>query len=40
MAQFPAQVHELLTRLGEAGFPAYLVGGCVRDLLMERQPGD
>ena len=40
MTQFPIQVHELLTRLGEAGFPAYLVGGCVRDLLMERQPGD
>lgn len=27
-------------RLSEGGFTAYLVGGCVRDLLLDRQPKD
>lgn len=30
----------LLKKLRKAGFQAYLVGGCVRDLLLERQPKD
>ena len=30
----------VLYRLSDAGFTAYLVGGSVRDLLMERQPKD
>ncbi len=29
-----------LVRLEEAGFAAYPVGGCVRDLLLGREPGD
>jgi poly(A) polymerase len=31
---------KVLYRLHNAGFTAYLVGGCVRDLLLERQPKD
>jgi poly(A) polymerase len=30
----------IVRRLQEAGFSAFWVGGCVRDLLQERQPGD
>jgi poly(A) polymerase len=30
----------ILERLGRAGFTAYLVGGCVRDLLLGRRPKD
>ena len=33
-------VRQILERLGEAGFEAYLVGGCVRDLLLGRAPKD
>ncbi|SFS94924.1 CCA tRNA nucleotidyltransferase [Marininema halotolerans] len=32
--------HEVLERLEQAGFQAYLVGGCVRDRLMGREPAD
>lgn len=31
---------EVVTTLQDAGFSAYLVGGCVRDLLLEHQPKD
>ncbi len=31
---------DVLVRLREAGFQAYFVGGCVRDLVMGRQPKD
>lgn len=40
MADFPKQVNELLGRLETAGFAAFLVGGCVRDLRAGRQPVD
>ena len=33
-------VRQILGRLVEAGFEAYLVGGCVRDLLLGRAPKD
>ncbi len=29
----------VLERLERAGYEAYLVGGCVRDLLLDRRPG-
>ena len=35
-----AKVRQILARLHEAGFEAYLVGGCVRDLLLGRAPKD
>ena len=36
----PQEILKTLQTLNEAGFEAYLVGGCVRDLLMEREPKD
>ena len=40
MWELPAQVHSALNRLHTAGYEAYIVGGCVRDLLLGRTPGD
>ena len=36
----PSPVHEVATLLREKGFEAYLVGGCVRDLIIGRKPKD
>ncbi len=36
----PQEVSHVTKRLKEAGFEAYLVGGCVRDLFMGRVPKD
>lgn len=36
----PVEVAELAAELAKAGFQAYLVGGCVRDLLLGREPKD
>ena len=36
----PSPALAAIERLREAGFPAYLVGGCVRDALLGREPGD
>lgn len=36
----PKEVLEVSDKLEEAGYEAYLVGGCVRDLLLERVPKD
>ena len=36
----PEEVVEVSEKLAEAGFEAYLVGGCVRDLLLGREPKD
>ncbi len=37
----PGELAEQICRvLGDAGHQAYLVGGCVRDLLLGREPGD
>lgn len=38
--QIPAPVKNILENLREAGFEAYVVGGCVRDLILEREPKD
>lgn len=42
MAQIvpPKYVRQVLMRLQTHGFPAYLVGGCVRDTLMNTHPND
>ncbi|MBQ1409720.1 MAG: HD domain-containing protein [Oscillospiraceae bacterium] len=40
MIAAPALAREAISRLQAAGFPAYLVGGCVRDTLLGRTPGD
>lgn len=36
----PSHVLEVVTALQKAGFEAYLVGGCVRDLVMNKTPKD
>ena len=36
----PAGAREILRTLGAAGYEAYIVGGCVRDSLMGREPAD
>jgi tRNA nucleotidyltransferase (CCA-adding enzyme) len=40
MNEFPAEVAELAAALAAAGYKAYLVGGCVRDLFLGRAPKD
>lgn len=36
----PKEVKEIANGLIKAGYEAYLVGGCVRDLIMKREPKD
>jgi tRNA nucleotidyltransferase (CCA-adding enzyme) len=36
----PKEVSDVTQRLEEAGYEAYLVGGCVRDLFVDRTPKD
>jgi tRNA nucleotidyltransferase (CCA-adding enzyme) len=36
----PKFIKEIITKIEKAGFEAYIVGGCVRDLLMDREPKD
>ena len=38
--QFPKEMVEVINTLQNAGFEAYLVGGCVRDLVMGKAPAD
>lgn len=38
--KIPATVQAILRRLTEHGYEAYAVGGCVRDTLLGREPGD
>jgi len=38
--KIPKEVSHVTDTLKKAGFEAYLVGGCVRDLLMDRTPKD
>lgn len=38
--QIPKDVEEIIEKLNEHGFEAYAVGGCVRDTLLGRTPGD
>ncbi len=38
--EIPQPVLDICERLKEAGFEAYIVGGCVRDLLLDRTPKD
>lgn len=38
--KLPVPVHRVLRALNQAGFEAYLVGGCVRDLLLGHTPHD
>ncbi len=38
--KIPKEVSQILEKLKEAGFEAYIVGGCVRDLVMDQTPKD
>lgn len=38
--KIPGEVSQVIKTLEKAGFEAYLVGGCVRDLLMDKEPKD
>jgi len=38
--KLPKEVQSLLTQLEKQGFEAYVVGGCVRDLLLGQEPKD
>lgn len=38
--KIPKEVLETLEKMEEAGYEAYLVGGCVRDILIGRTPSD
>ncbi|MEA3463782.1 MAG: CCA tRNA nucleotidyltransferase [Patescibacteria group bacterium] len=38
--KIPDYVKNIIAKLEQAGYEAYIVGGCVRDLLMNKQPKD
>ncbi len=38
--KIPAGAEEIINRINEAGYEAYVVGGCVRDSLLGREPND
>lgn len=40
VSRIPTFVSHVTKQLQDAGFEAYLVGGCVRDMIMERAPKD
>lgn len=40
MLFIPPEIQFIIDRLGDNGFEAYLVGGCVRDMLMDITPHD
>ena len=39
-SSIPAETQEIMSRLEAHGYKAYLVGGCVRDMLLGREPSD
>ncbi|MCX6738809.1 MAG: polynucleotide adenylyltransferase, partial [Candidatus Parcubacteria bacterium] len=39
-SHIPSYVTRVTETLQDAGFEAYLVGGCVRDLILGREPKD
>lgn len=40
MYNIPQEVKEILNKLRSAGYEAYIVGGCVRDLMLGKKPND
>lgn len=38
--KIPQPVREIIEKLNEANFEAFIVGGCVRDLLLQKEPQD
>ena len=40
LGSIPERILPFLNRLKEKGFSAYLVGGCVRDFILGKEPND
>jgi len=40
MKEIPKEIKEAIEKLQKEGWEAYIVGGCVRDLLLKRKPSD
>jgi tRNA nucleotidyltransferase (CCA-adding enzyme) len=40
IVNLPEEIKNILEKLHDAGFEGYIVGGCVRDLLMKKKPKD
>ena len=38
--KLPEAVSKIIDRITEAGYEAYAVGGCIRDMLLGRKPDD
>ena len=38
--KMPTQAAKVIQKLEQHGFEAYIVGGCVRDSILGRTPGD
>lgn len=38
--RLPQAVEEIIGRINDAGYEAYIVGGCVRDTLLHKEPND
>ena len=38
--KIPGNVERIIRTLNDHGYEAYAVGGCVRDTLLDRKPGD
>lgn len=38
--KLPQAVEEIIGRINDAGYEAYIVGGCVRDTLLHKEPND
>ena len=38
--EIPFAVRQILEKLGQSGYEGYIVGGCVRDMLLGRSPED
>ncbi|MDX1535299.1 MAG: hypothetical protein R3346_00855, partial [Candidatus Spechtbacterales bacterium] len=36
----PKEVKNILSKLEEAEYKAYVVGGCVRDIMLKKEPND
>jgi len=40
LKKIPQPVKKIIEKLNEANFEAFIVGGCVRDLLLKKEPQD
>ena len=38
--ELPVDVRKIISRLNEAGYEAFAVGGCIRDSILGREPED